>query len=55
MSENQEVEVEVEVTEDGVAIALTYEKGRLVLAATPGDGLRGENVTANVRTIHAGE
>jgi DNA ligase (NAD+) len=38
---------------DGVAIALRYEEGRLTLAATRGDGRRGENVTANVRTIRA--
>ena len=36
---------------DGVAIALTYEEGRLVRGATRGDGQRGEDVTANVRTI----
>ena len=39
---------------DGVAIALTYEQGRLQQAATRGDGTRGENVTANVRTIEIG-
>lgn len=38
---------------DGVAIALTYREGELAQAATRGDGTRGENVTANVRTIHA--
>ncbi|NEZ03851.1 NAD-dependent DNA ligase LigA [Wenzhouxiangella sp. XN201] len=38
---------------DGVAIALRYESGKLVLAATRGDGRRGEDVTANVRTIRA--
>ncbi len=38
---------------DGVSIALTYEDGRLVRAATRGDGVRGEEVTANVRTIRA--
>lgn len=38
---------------DGVAIALRYEQGRLVLGATRGDGREGENVTANVRTIGA--
>jgi len=38
---------------DGVAIALRYERGRLKLAATRGDGRRGEDVTANVRTIRA--
>ncbi|ROR95606.1 DNA ligase (NAD+) [Salana multivorans] len=38
---------------DGLAIALTYEAGRLVRAATRGDGVTGEDVTANVRTIAA--
>jgi DNA ligase (NAD+) len=38
---------------DGLSIALTYEGGRLVRGATRGDGVRGENVTANVRTIRA--
>jgi DNA ligase (NAD+) len=36
---------------DGVAVALIYERGRLVQAATRGDGETGEDVTANVRTI----
>ena len=38
---------------DGVAVALTYDDGRLVLAATRGDGQTGEDITANVRTIAA--
>src|ERR1043165_5482673 len=38
---------------DGLSIALTYEDGRLVRGATRGDGSRGEEVTANVRTIRA--
>ena len=36
---------------DGVAVSVVYEQGSLALAATRGDGTRGENVTANVRTI----
>jgi DNA ligase (NAD+) len=38
---------------DGLSIALTYDDGRLVRGATRGDGVRGEDVTANVRTIRA--
>ena len=40
-----------EVKVDGLAISLTYQHGRLVRAATRGDGRTGEDVTANVRTI----
>lgn len=38
---------------DGVSIALTYENGVLVRGATRGDGVRGEEVTANIRTVRA--
>ena len=37
---------------DGVAMALTYEDGRLSVAATRGDGTVGEDVTHNIRTVH---
>ena len=36
---------------DGLAVSLTYERGRLIRAATRGDGVTGEDVTANVLTI----
>ncbi len=38
---------------DGVAISLLYDNGRLLRAATRGDGITGEDVTANIRTIEA--
>ncbi|MFI5490933.1 NAD-dependent DNA ligase LigA [Actinoplanes sp. NPDC051859] len=45
------VELICELKVDGLAINLTYEKGRLVRGATRGDGRTGEDVTPNVRTI----
>jgi DNA ligase (NAD+) len=38
---------------DGVAIGLTYEGGRLLRAVTRGDGVQGDEVTANIRTIRS--
>lgn len=43
----------VELKIDGVGLALTYERGRLIQAATRGDGTTGEDVTANAKTIRA--
>ncbi|MEK6371463.1 MAG: NAD-dependent DNA ligase LigA [Acidobacteriota bacterium] len=48
-----EVEYEAELKIDGVSIDLLYENGALVRAATRGDGVRGDDVTPNVRTVHA--
>ena len=44
-------EICCELKFDGLSISLIYEEGRLVRAVTRGDGVRGDDVTANVRTI----
>ena len=51
--EGEDFEVCCEMKYDGLSISLTYEKGRLVQAVTRGDGVRGDDVTANVRTIRS--
>ncbi|NEX59780.1 NAD-dependent DNA ligase LigA [Noviherbaspirillum galbum] len=48
-----EAEYSTELKFDGLAISLRYENGMLVQAATRGDGMTGENVTANIRTVRA--
>jgi DNA ligase (NAD+) len=49
----EEVEYEAELKIDGVSIDLLYENGELTRGATRGDGVRGDDVTPNVRTVRA--
>jgi len=49
----EQVDYVAELKIDGLSLALTYENGVLVRGATRGDGIRGEEVTSNVRTIRA--
>ena len=48
-----EIRYAAEVKLDGLAISLLYEQGKLVRAATRGDGATGEDVTSNIRTINS--
>ena len=48
----EEVEYVCEIKFDGVAIGLTYQNGILIQAVTRGDGVQGDDVTENVKTVH---
>ncbi|SVC71122.1 uncharacterized protein METZ01_LOCUS323976, partial [marine metagenome] len=50
---SKDIEYFVELKFDGLAVALSYEKGALVRGATRGNGIDGEDITANLRTIKA--
>lgn len=49
----EDFEICCELKFDGTSISLTYEQGRLIQAVTRGDGEQGDDVTNNVKTIHA--
>ena len=49
----ENVELVCELKIDGLAIALTYENGYFVRGVTRGDGIRGENITQNLKTVKA--
>jgi len=53
LNTRDKIEYTCEPKLDGVAISLLYIEGELTVAATRGDGTTGENVTQNVKTIHA--
>ena len=50
---NEDFEICCELKFDGTSISLTYENGKLVRAVTRGDGEKGDDVTANVKTIRS--
>ena len=50
---NEPFEIVAELKFDGTSISVTYEHGRLARAVTRGDGTKGDDVTANVKTIRS--
>ena len=50
---NEKIPVVVEPKVDGVAVSLLYENGRLQYAATRGDGVVGDDITQNIKTIRS--
>lgn len=50
---NDDFEIVGEIKFDGTSISITYQNGRMVRAVTRGDGTRGDDVTANVKTIRS--
>lgn len=53
LSQTDDLEYLCETKLDGVAVALTYQQGKLIRGATRGNGMTGEDITQNIRTIRA--
>src|SRR5271166_4513426 len=51
LNRDEPVRYVVELKVDGVAVSLRYEQGKLVLGSTRGDGERGDDITANLKTV----
>jgi len=51
LGDKEKIEYVVELKIDGVGISLTYEKGKLVLGASRGDGETGDDITGNLKTV----
>lgn len=53
LGEDEKIEYALELKYDGASISITYENGRLKRAETRGDGIQGDDITANARTIRS--
>ncbi len=53
LEDESDIEYVVELKIDGVACTVLYENGTLVMGATRGDGVTGDDITANIRTVQA--
>ena len=53
LKSDEDIEYAAEIKLDGLSVELVYENGALVVASTRGDGINGEDITPNIRTIRS--